>query len=112
MTSSAFTHLADMRLCVNVDHVATVRQARGTDEPDPVPLLDMEGNILKGIDDDLSLIVNSDIAADMGAPFRLETAADFFDQQGMAQGTPLAVVNREFDANVFAGDLEHGTYSQ
>jgi pyridoxine 5-phosphate synthase len=25
-----------MRLYVNVDHVATVRQARGTDEPDPV----------------------------------------------------------------------------
>ena len=26
----------DMRLYVNVDHVATVRQARMTDEPDPV----------------------------------------------------------------------------
>ncbi|HKK28274.1 MAG TPA: pyridoxine 5'-phosphate synthase [Gemmatimonadota bacterium] len=25
-----------MRLCINVDHVATVRQARRTDEPDPV----------------------------------------------------------------------------
>ena len=25
-----------MRLYVNIDHVATVRQARGTDEPDPV----------------------------------------------------------------------------
>jgi pyridoxine 5-phosphate synthase len=25
-----------MRLSVNVDHVATIRQARGTDEPDPV----------------------------------------------------------------------------
>ena len=25
-----------MRLYVNVDHVATVREARGTDEPDPV----------------------------------------------------------------------------
>ena len=25
-----------MRLYVNVDHVATVRQARRTDEPDPV----------------------------------------------------------------------------
>jgi pyridoxine 5-phosphate synthase len=25
-----------LRLCVNIDHVATVRQARGTDEPDPV----------------------------------------------------------------------------
>lgn len=36
MPGSSFSHLADMRLCVNVDHVATVRQARGTDEPDPV----------------------------------------------------------------------------
>ena len=26
-----------MRLYVNIDHVATVRQARRTDEPDPVP---------------------------------------------------------------------------
>jgi len=26
----------NMRLCVNIDHVATVRQARRTDEPDPV----------------------------------------------------------------------------
>ena len=25
-----------MRLFINIDHVATVRQARGTDEPDPV----------------------------------------------------------------------------
>src|SRR5690606_6901823 len=25
-----------MRLHINIDHVATVRQARGTDEPDPV----------------------------------------------------------------------------
>ena len=25
-----------MRLYVNIDHVATVRQARKTDEPDPV----------------------------------------------------------------------------
>ncbi|MGI9628005.1 MAG: pyridoxine 5'-phosphate synthase, partial [Longimicrobiales bacterium] len=25
-----------MRLYINIDHVATVRQARGTDEPDPV----------------------------------------------------------------------------
>lgn len=36
MPSSSFSHFADMRLCVNIDHVATVRQARGTDEPDPV----------------------------------------------------------------------------
>jgi pyridoxine 5-phosphate synthase len=36
MPASSYSHLADMRLCVNVDHVATVRQARGTDEPDPV----------------------------------------------------------------------------
>ena len=36
MPGSSFSHLADMRLCVNVDHVATVREARGTDEPDPV----------------------------------------------------------------------------
>jgi len=36
MASSSFTHLTGMRLCVNIDHVATVRQARGTDEPDPV----------------------------------------------------------------------------
>jgi pyridoxine 5-phosphate synthase len=36
MTSSPFAHLIDIRLCVNIDHVATVRQARGTDEPDPV----------------------------------------------------------------------------
>jgi pyridoxine 5-phosphate synthase len=28
--------MTDMRLYVNVDHVATVRQARRTDEPDPV----------------------------------------------------------------------------
>lgn len=26
----------NMRLCVNIDHIATVRQARRTDEPDPV----------------------------------------------------------------------------
>jgi len=36
MASTSFTHLSDMRLCVNIDHVATIRQARGTDEPDPV----------------------------------------------------------------------------
>lgn len=34
--SRSFAHLAEVRLCVNIDHVATVRQARGTDEPDPV----------------------------------------------------------------------------
>jgi pyridoxine 5-phosphate synthase len=34
--SSSFAHLEDVRLCVNIDHVATVRQARRTDEPDPV----------------------------------------------------------------------------
>lgn len=34
--SRSFARLAEVRLCVNVDHVATVRQARGTDEPDPV----------------------------------------------------------------------------
>ena len=28
--------LAEMRFYLNIDHVATVRQARGTDEPDPV----------------------------------------------------------------------------
>lgn len=28
--------LTDMRFYLNIDHVATVRQARGTDEPDPV----------------------------------------------------------------------------
>ncbi|NUO64695.1 MAG: hypothetical protein HOQ34_14080, partial [Gemmatimonadaceae bacterium] len=27
---------ATMRLYINVDHVATIRQARRTDEPDPV----------------------------------------------------------------------------
>ena len=26
---------ADLRLCINIDHVATLRQARRTDEPDP-----------------------------------------------------------------------------
>ena len=36
MPSDSFSHFAKMRLCVNIDHVATVRQARGTDEPDPV----------------------------------------------------------------------------
>ena len=36
MANSSFSHLIDCRLCVNIDHVATVRQARGTDEPDPV----------------------------------------------------------------------------
>ncbi len=36
MGNESFAHLADCRLCVNVDHVATVREARGTDEPDPV----------------------------------------------------------------------------
>ncbi len=36
MTSEAFAGLGSIRLCVNLDHVATVRQARGTDEPDPV----------------------------------------------------------------------------
>ena len=36
MGNESFTHLADCRLCVNVDHIATVREARGTDEPDPV----------------------------------------------------------------------------
>lgn len=36
MANSSFSHLVDCRLCVNIDHVATVRQARGTDEPDPV----------------------------------------------------------------------------
>lgn len=36
MASTSFTHLVDLRLCVNIDHVATIRQARGTDEPDPV----------------------------------------------------------------------------
>ncbi|MDH3734074.1 MAG: pyridoxine 5'-phosphate synthase [Gemmatimonadota bacterium] len=36
MPGSSFAHLVEMRLCVNIDHVATVRQARGTDEPDPV----------------------------------------------------------------------------
>ena len=36
MPNSSFLHLIDCRLCVNIDHVATVRQARGTDEPDPV----------------------------------------------------------------------------
>jgi pyridoxine 5-phosphate synthase len=36
MPSESFAHFADLRLCVNIDHVATVRQARGTDEPDPV----------------------------------------------------------------------------
>ncbi|NBS60035.1 MAG: pyridoxine 5'-phosphate synthase, partial [Betaproteobacteria bacterium] len=25
-----------LRLCINVDHIATVRQARQTDEPDPL----------------------------------------------------------------------------
>ncbi len=36
MTNRSFAHLADCRLCVNIDHVATVRQVRRTDEPDPV----------------------------------------------------------------------------
>ena len=36
MGNESFAHLADCRLCVNVDHIATVREARGTDEPDPV----------------------------------------------------------------------------
>ena len=36
MAGSSFAHLVELRLCVNIDHVATVRQARGTDEPDPV----------------------------------------------------------------------------
>lgn len=36
MTSEAFAEAAGIRLCVNLDHVATVRQARRTDEPDPV----------------------------------------------------------------------------
>lgn len=36
MANSSFAHLIDCRLCVNIDHVATVREARGTDEPDPV----------------------------------------------------------------------------
>ena len=36
MANTSFLHLIDCRLCVNIDHVATVRQARGTDEPDPV----------------------------------------------------------------------------
>jgi len=36
MSTRSFAHLIDGRLCVNIDHVATVRQARGTDEPDPV----------------------------------------------------------------------------
>jgi pyridoxine 5-phosphate synthase len=36
MAGHSFAHFVDMRLCVNIDHVATVRQARGTDEPDPV----------------------------------------------------------------------------
>ncbi|MCY3599575.1 MAG: pyridoxine 5'-phosphate synthase [Gemmatimonadetes bacterium] len=36
MANSSFSHLVECRLCVNIDHVATVRQARGTDEPDPV----------------------------------------------------------------------------
>ncbi|MFV1987863.1 MAG: pyridoxine 5'-phosphate synthase [Gemmatimonadota bacterium] len=36
MPSDSFSHFARLRLCVNIDHVATVRQARGTDEPDPV----------------------------------------------------------------------------
>ena len=34
MTSS--NRLTQMRFYLNIDHVATVRQARGTDEPDPV----------------------------------------------------------------------------
>src|SRR5919107_4549813 len=29
--------MTEMRLYINIDHVATVRQARRTDEPDPVP---------------------------------------------------------------------------
>jgi pyridoxine 5-phosphate synthase len=36
MTSEAFAETAGVRLCVNLDHVATVRQTRRTDEPDPV----------------------------------------------------------------------------
>ncbi len=36
MPNISFSHFADCRLCINIDHVATVRQARGTDEPDPV----------------------------------------------------------------------------
>ena len=36
MPSDTYAHLIDCRLCVNIDHVATVREARGTDEPDPV----------------------------------------------------------------------------
>ena len=36
MANESFAHLAECRLCVNIDHVATVREARGTDEPDPV----------------------------------------------------------------------------
>ena len=36
MANTSFLHLIECRLCVNIDHVATVRQARGTDEPDPV----------------------------------------------------------------------------
>ena len=36
MTSEALAEAAGIRLCVNLDHVATVRQARRTDEPDPV----------------------------------------------------------------------------
>lgn len=36
MSNASFAHMIDCRLCVNIDHVATVRQARMTDEPDPV----------------------------------------------------------------------------
>ena len=33
---TSHNQLTDMRFYLNIDHVATVRQARGTDEPDPV----------------------------------------------------------------------------
>jgi len=36
LAAGAFGYASRMRLAVNIDHIATIREARKTDEPDPV----------------------------------------------------------------------------
>jgi pyridoxine 5-phosphate synthase len=79
MSKASVPHL---RLYINVDHVATIRQARRTDEPDPVAAaLACEGAGADGITahlrEDRRHIQDDDVERLMGAtrtPFNLEMA--------------------------------------
>ena len=58
-----------LRLGVNIDHVATIRNARGGDHPDPVKAALIAAEAGGEVIAAASLVDRSGGAADMGVPF-------------------------------------------